>query len=103
MSSFLKQVTDEFPTVPIFCLLPLWRKDKDMITRGRTLEEVRAILQHEAEQYPQVHVIDCWDFIPHEEEYFFDRRLHPNDAGFACYAESLYSGYHKRAPLRPAV
>lgn len=90
MSAFLKQVAEEFPTTPIFCLLPLWRKDKDVITRGRTLEEVRAILRQEAERYPQIHIIDCWNFIPHEEDYFYDRRLHPNDAGFACYAEALY-------------
>ena len=90
VSAFFRQVTDAFPRVPIFYLLPLWRKDKDVVTRGRTLEEVRTILRQEAERYPQIHIIDCWDFIPHEEQYFFDRRLHPNDEGFFHYAEALY-------------
>lgn len=98
MVSFLDQVTEEFPDIPIFCLLPLWRKDKDVVTRERTLEEVRDILRREAERYPQIHIIDCWDFIPQEEQYFFDRRLHPNDAGFSCYAEALYPEILRHLP-----
>lgn len=90
MTAFLRQITEEFPHTPIFCLLPLWRKDHEVISQGRTLTEVRTILRQEAEKFPQIRIIDCWDFIPHEEDWFYDRRLHPNDAGFACYAEALY-------------
>lgn len=100
VSSFFRQVTDAFPNVPIFYLLPLWRKDKDRVTRGRTLEEVRVLLRQEAEKYPQIHIIDCWDFIPHDEQYFFDQRLHPNDAGFAFYAEALYPEFKKHLPQK---
>ena len=98
VSAFFRQVTDAFPNTPIFYLLPLWRKDKDRVTQGRTLEEVRPLLRQEAEKYPQIHVIDCWDFIPHEEQYFFDQRLHPNDAGFAFYAEALCPEFRKHLP-----
>ena len=97
-SAFFRQVTEAFPDVPIFYLLPLWRKDKDRVTRGRTLEEVRGILRQEAEKYPKITVIDCWDFIPNEEQYFFDRRLHPNDEGSAFYADALYQKLAKRLP-----
>ena len=90
MSAFLQQVTEEFPKTPIFCLLPLWRKDHEVVTQNRTLTQVREILRQEAEKYPQIHIIDCWDFIPHDESLFYDYRLHPNDAGFAHYAEALY-------------
>lgn len=98
VAAFFRQVTETFPNVPIFYLLPLWRKDHDVVTRGRTLEDVRIILRQEAEKYPQIHIIDCWDFIPHEEPYFFDRRLHPNDEGFSFYAEALYPEILRHLP-----
>ena len=100
VSAFFHQVTDAFPNTPIFYLLPLWRKDKDHVTRGRTLDEVRTLLRQEAERYPQITVIDCWDFIPHDEQYFFDQRLHPNDAGFSFYAEALYPEFIKHLPQK---
>jgi hypothetical protein len=37
-----------------------------------------------------VTVISGFDFVPKEEKYFADLRLHPNDSGFECYAENLY-------------
>ena len=70
------------------------------MTRGRTLDEVRTLLRQEAERYPQITVIDCWDFIPHDEQYFFDQRLHPNDAGFSFYAEALYPEFIKHLPQK---
>ena len=36
-------------------------------------------------------VISGFDFVPKDEKYFADLRLHPNDDGFECYAESLYN------------
>ena len=98
VSAFFRQVTDAFPDVPIFYLLPLWRKDKDEVTRGRTFDEVCAILRQEAQKYPQICVIDCLDFIPHREEYFFDQRLHPNDKGFSFYAQALYPAILQHLP-----
>ena len=35
-------------------------------------------------------VIRGFDLIPKEEKYFADSYLHPNDEGFAHYAENLY-------------
>ena len=89
-TAFLSQIVEEFSDVPIFYFLPLWRKDKGQITQGRTLEEVRALLREIAESFPQIIIIDCWDFIPHESVNFYDGYLHPNDTGFAFYAENLY-------------
>jgi len=98
MAAFLDQLTEAFPNRPIFCLLPLWRKDHEVVTQGRTLTEVRDILRQEAEKHPRIRIIDCWDFIPHDETLFFDRRLHPNDIGFAHYAEALYQQLRQFLP-----
>jgi hypothetical protein len=40
---------------------------------------------------PNVTVISGFDFVPKDETYFSDLRLHPNDKGFECYSENLYS------------
>ena len=93
---FFRELVAEFPDVPIVYFLPVWRSDKDRITRGRTLEEVIPLLRKEAERWPQITVVDCWDFIPHEEGYFFDARLHPNDEGAACQAEGVYRAVARR-------
>ena len=78
----------------------LQHTEQPLLDAGLSAEEVRAILRQEAERYPQIHIIDCWDFIPHEEDYFYDRRLHPNDAGVACYAEALFPELIRHLPLK---
>ena len=35
-------------------------------------------------------VISGFDFVPKDEKYFGDLRLHPNDEGFDHYVENLY-------------
>jgi len=87
---FFRELAAEFPNVPIVYFLPVWRKDKDRVTCGRTLEEVIPLLRKEAERYPQITVVDGWEFIPHDERYFYDARLHPNDEGAAYQAEGVY-------------
>lgn len=99
-NAFFRQLTEAFPSTPIFYLLPLWRKDKDQVTTGRTLEEVRQLLKAEAETFPGIRVIDCWDFIPPREELFYDQRLHPNDDGFVYYAEALYKALAEHLPRK---
>lgn len=45
--------------------------------------------------YPAVHVINGFDLVPHEEKWFGDLWLHPNDAGFAAYAANLLKEMEK--------
>ena len=35
-------------------------------------------------------MISGFDFVPKDEKYYADLRLHPNDEGFEYYAENLY-------------
>ena len=37
-----------------------------------------------------VTVVRGFDFVPKEEKYFADLRLHPNDTGFEHYFKNLY-------------
>ena len=42
-----------------------------------------------AKTLDNVDFIDCYDFITHEEKFFVDSRLHPNDFGFNHYSKNL--------------
>ena len=44
-----------------------------------------------AKGFKNVVLIDGFDFIPKEEQYFADLRLHPNDKGFEYQAKALYN------------
>ena len=40
-------------------------------------------------------VIDGWEFIPQNPDFFADKVLHPNDSGFDFYAKALYEELKK--------
>ena len=43
------------------------------------------------ENIENIIVIDGFGFVPQDEMYFADLRLHPNDKGFEAYFKSLYN------------
>ena len=55
---------------------------------GRLADVKRHLLQVTA-SLPNVTVIDCFDFLPHEKSAFRDLFVHPNDAGFGFYIDQL--------------
>ena len=48
-------------------------------------EMIREIVKSDS----NITVISGYDFIPKEEQYFADKRLHPNDSGFEYYFQNL--------------
>ena len=93
MPLHMQHLAEAFPSTPIFVLLPLWRglEAKAPVRELISLQCVRERIAKEAAKYPNMTVIDCRHFLPHEQEYYGDPYLlHPNDAGFDLYAEKLY-------------
>ena len=91
MPAFIKAVSEKFLGVPVFILLPLWRADEDMPHNDiGVLQNVRDRIAQEAAKYPNMTVIDCQTFIPHEPKMFADLKLHPNDDGMEYYAMGVY-------------
>lgn len=78
-----------YPDVPVVTLLPIWRGEND--ERPCTKAEIAEITKTIAESYPNVHVVDAYPFVPHLPDFFGDGRLHPNDLGFASYADGVAS------------
>ncbi len=95
MPAFMKAVAAEFASVPVFIILPIWRQAEirsDRRKQGRTLEEVRQLLRQESAKYPNFHVIEGRELVPHHATFYGDTTLlHPNDLGDTFYARNLYN------------
>lgn len=89
--AFFAALCESYPQARIFAVAPIWRGDLDMPTEFGDFFEVGRIIRQTAEKYENVRFIDGYSFVPHSPDYFADRRLHPNEAGFACYFEALYA------------
>ena len=49
------------------------------------------MMANAAKDFKNVILIDGFDFIPKEEQYYSDLKLHPNDKGFVYQANGLYN------------
>lgn len=88
---FYSAVSDNYPKAKIFALTPVWRKDHYEQRKLGMFSDIGRIIGNVTENMNNVICLSGWDFIPHEEKYYSDLRLHPNDDGFAFYAENLIS------------
>ena len=86
-SAHLSLIAEEYRGKKIFVLSPIWRDKRDGKSMG-TFEDCRAIVAEEAERLGLIH-IDGLRLVPPIPEFFGDEYLHPNDEGFAIYAENL--------------
>ena len=86
---FYQNISATYPDAKIFMLAPLWRKDLFRENRKFEFSHVAEHLKEIADSLKNVHFIDCFDFIPHDEKYFYDAYLHPNSEGFALYADGV--------------
>ena len=83
----LTLIAEEYQGKQIFVLSPIWRDKREGKSMG-TFECCRAIVAEEAEALGLIH-IDGLALVPPIPEFFGDAYLHPNDEGFALYAENL--------------
>lgn len=88
---FLENLSKNYKGSKVFVLTPIWRKD---YTEGSKnfdgdIHSVEKWLSGVCEEFDNVVCIRGWDLVPHEENYFGDLRLHPNDSGFEHYAVNL--------------
>ncbi len=74
----------------ILAVTPLWRaappSDSDF---GEDVRCIDRIIREACSDIPSATVIPGYNLVPHLPEFYSDRRLHPNDIGFALYAQNL--------------
>lgn len=88
--AFYTNLSANYSESTIFALSPIWRGDKDSKQSkigpfSYLAEKIKAV----TDSLPNVVFIDTKGFVPEDSSYFSDFHLHPNDAGFAPYAENL--------------
>ena len=88
---FYRILSEKYPNAKIFAITPIWRKDTEAYEDRRPIETVPAWIRKAVEPLPNVTLIDGWSFVPADESYYADLRLHPNDEGFAEYHKNLFS------------
>lgn len=86
--TFFSNLATNYPDAKVFVITPIWRKDMNDPKQIDFLS-ICDFVENTASQYPNTTVIRGFDFVPKQEEYYADLRLHPNDRGFDCYFNSL--------------
>lgn len=87
--AFYSNLAKLYPHAKIFAITPIWRKDYGEDRPFGSFFDIERIIKEETADLSNVTVIEGFDFVPHDSAYFADVCLHPNDAGFAHYAENL--------------
>lgn len=88
---FFVAISNHYPQAKIFAITPIWRKDYQAEKEFGPFERVEKGIQAAVAALANVTVISGFDFVPKNEKYFSDLRLHPNDKGFEYYSDNLYS------------
>ncbi|MBO5694226.1 MAG: SGNH/GDSL hydrolase family protein [Lentisphaeria bacterium] len=94
-TAFFDRLAALYPGVPIYAILPLWRKDMHRVTETGTFEDGRELVRKAAERHPQCRVIDGLQLTPHVPEFYSDLYLHPNDLGFMFMAQGILKEIRK--------
>ena len=86
---FYDHLCRNYPDAKVFAITPIWRKDMNQSKPFGDFMSVCETIRETAVEHDNVFVIEGHGFVPGDEALFSDLRLHPNDKGFAYYAENL--------------
>ena len=87
---FFRNLAQNYPGIPVLTVLPIWRKDSNLITDAGTFSEAREIIRKICSGDPAVKVVDGMTLVPHLDECFRSDGLHPNDFGFQFMGKNLF-------------
>lgn len=90
-SEFYTTLSKNYPDSQIFAITPIWRKD---LNENRVFGEFRKVeedIKDIVKSLDNVTLISGFSFVPENEDFYADLRLHPNDVGFEHYFNNLYN------------
>ena len=93
-AEYLDRLCKIYAGKKFFYVTPLWRADDQDVTLVGTFAGLRQMVSEEAAKRNMV-VIDGYDMIPHRTEYLDDELVHPNDIGYALYAQNLIKALNR--------
>lgn len=88
---FLETVSKKYDYTTVYVLTPIWRKDHLAEKLFGSIFDVEKIIVNHAKNFSNLKIIPGWDFVPHNENYYGDLRLHPNDKGFEYMFKNVYN------------
>lgn len=92
---FFDALVRNYPDVPIFALTPIWRKDVNGERAFGKFEDVGKLISDICSKHKNITVLSGWELVPHDEKYYSDLRLHPNDDGFEHYFNNLIKEFER--------
>ncbi len=87
---FYGALSRQYPNAKIFAVTPIWRADWEQEKGVGAFSDLEKFIRENVAEFENVTVISGWDLVPHDTALYHDERLHPNDEGFAYYAEHLH-------------
>ena len=87
--AFYDALNRNYPHARIFAITPIWRKGCENATAFGEFCNVKKDIESIVKNYENITCIDGFEFVPQDESYFADLRLHPNDSGFDHYFRNL--------------
>ncbi len=94
-TAFYRTLSRRHPNTKIFAFAPIWRADYETVTKVGEFSYMKQVFDGLAKELPNLTVIDCFGFVPADSQYFADKTLHPNDAGFAHYFNGVWNEIQK--------
>ena len=92
---FYKTVSELYPNAKIFGITPPWNKNFDNTEKAMTFKELAEKIEQLTSDLENVTIIRGDNLVPHDESYFGDLFVHPNNDGFDCYFKNLYAEIKK--------
>ena len=87
--AFFEALAERHPETPILAITPIWRLDWESERKIPSFHAVEEHLRAIAEEIPNMSIVPGFNLVPQDTDLFSDRRLHPNDEGFAYYGDNL--------------
>lgn len=88
-TGFLQSICKNYPNAKKFVFTPVWYLNRAAVTPFCEFEELVPIFRQITEEFPDVTLIDCTDFVSRDTADFGDLYIHPNHKGYAKYTENL--------------
>lgn len=91
---YIKLLSEQHPDAKKFIILPIWRANHNDPKPTGNFFVCREAITQIAKRYGCI-ALDSIDYVPHDEIFFHDLVLHPNDVGFEAYAIKLVADMQK--------
>ena len=93
-TEFLNKLVEKYGNKILIGISPIWRKDREQSMLMGTLDVCASYVKENIISHNMI-LIDGETLTPHNEDFYFDKFLHPNTSGFEIYALNLIKQIQK--------